>query len=87
MDHWETTVACVDCAHPIPTRDFVNWGTQAMWKTTACKGCGSTVTYPSAPDGSLDTSHAPIGRGVHGTTRAAREMEVLASRPTLEQQG
>jgi len=86
MDHHSsTTVNCPDCAHPVPIGDFVDWGAQTMFKTNACAKCGSTVTYPSAPDGSLDTTHAPIGRGVHGTTRTAREREVLVSRPSLEQ--
>ena len=82
MDRSTTTVNCPDCTRPIPLNDFVNWGAQTMFKTTACPGCDTTVTYPSAPDGSLNITRSPIGRGMHGTTRAAREMEVLASRPT-----
>lgn len=86
MDRSADTVNCPDCAHPIPHADFGNWGAQTMFKTTRCTECGSTVTYPSAPDGTLDTTRAPVGRGVHGTTRATRETEVLLSRPALEQQ-
>lgn len=85
MDRSITTVDCPDCAHPIPLEDFVNWGTQTIFKSTACTECKTTVTYPSLPDGSLDIARSPIGRGVHGTTRAAREMEVLASRPAMGQ--
>ena len=85
MDHSITTVDCPDCAHPIPLEDFVNWGTQTMFKSTRCTECKSTVTYPDSPDGSLDITHSPIGRGVHGSTRAARETEVLASRPAVGQ--
>lgn len=86
MDRSKATVDCLDCAHPIPLDAFVAWGAQQILKTTACSECGSTVTYPSRPDGSLDTTRAPVGRGVHGTTREARAMEVLLSRPNLELQ-
>jgi endogenous inhibitor of DNA gyrase (YacG/DUF329 family) len=86
MDRSTATVECPDCAHPIPLGDFANWGTQAMFKSTVCAACGTAVTYPSSPDGSLDTSRAPIGRGVHGTSREARATEVLASRPLMERQ-
>jgi ribosomal protein S27E len=81
-----TTVDCPDCAHPMVLSEFLIWGAQGTLKTLACAECGSTVTYPTAPDGALDVSHAPIGRAVHGTTREERAMETLASRPTLEQQ-
>jgi hypothetical protein len=86
MDRTNSTVDCTDCAHPIPLADFVDWGAQSVFKTTACTRCGTTVTYPSASDGSLVTTGAPIGRGAHGTTRESRGMEVLVSRPALEQQ-
>jgi endogenous inhibitor of DNA gyrase (YacG/DUF329 family) len=85
MDRSITTVDCPDCAHPIPLEDFLDWGTQTMFKSTACTECKTTVTYPSLPDGSLDITRSPIGRGAHGMTRAAREMEVLASRPAMGQ--
>jgi hypothetical protein len=82
-----TTVDCPDCAHPMMLREFLVWGAQGTLKSLGCVECGSTVTYPSAPDGSLDISHAPIGRAVHGATREERALETLASRPTLEQLG
>lgn len=79
-----TTVNCPDCAHPLRLSEFTPWG-EANLKCIVCAECGSAVTYPTSPDGSVDVSRAPIGRGVHGTTREARESEVLVSRPTLEQ--
>lgn len=82
-----STVNCPDCAHPMALSEFLIWGTQHSLKTLTCADCGSTVTYPTGADGSLDISHAPIGRAVHGTTREERAMETLASRPALEEQG
>jgi hypothetical protein len=84
MDRSTATIDCPDCAHPIPRADFVNWGTQTMFKSTSCTECSTTVTYPSTPDGALDTTGAPIGRGVHGTDRESRATEFLVSRPSLE---
>jgi hypothetical protein len=80
-----TTVNCPDCAHPLVLSEFTLWGAQANLKSIVCGECGSPVTYPTSPDGSLDVTGAPIGRGVHGTTREERLSEVLLSRPTLEQ--
>lgn len=81
------TVGCPDCAHPMVRAEFVSWGAQSSLRSLACAECGTTVTYPTSPDGSLDVSHAPVGRAVHGTTREERASETLASRPALEQQG
>ena len=78
------TVNCPDCAHPLRLSEFTPWG-EANLKSIVCSECSSAVTYPTSPDGSVDISSAPIGRGVHGTTREARGAEVLVSRPTLEQ--
>ena len=69
----------------MPMAEFSIWGAQLVLKSATCACCGSTVTYPMAADGSLDTTHAPIGRAPHGTTREARATEVLASRPRLEE--
>ena len=86
MDPSTDTVACPDCASPMALGTFVPWAAQTMLKSASCPDCGSTVTFPTWPDGSVDTTRAPIGTGLHGTTREAREMEVLVSRPRLEQQ-
>ena len=80
-----TTVDCPDCAAPLILAEFSAWGASANFVSIVCGGCGSTVTYPTTWDGAVDVSGAPIGRGVHGTTREARESEVLLSRPTLEE--
>jgi len=85
MDPSTATVNCPDCAQPIPLDGFADWGAQTMFKSAVCPGCETTVTYPSTSDGLVDVTRAPIGRGVHGTTRASRETEVLASRPTTGQ--
>lgn len=80
-----TTVDCPDCAHPLILSEFTSWGAQTNFKSIVCGQCSSPVTYPTSPDGSIQVTRAPIGRGVHGTSREAREGEVLLSRPTLEQ--
>ena len=83
MDPVTATVDCPDCSHPVLLRDFVTWGAQVILKTASCGDCGSTITFPTAHDGSIDTTHAAVGRAVHGTTREARELETLASRPSV----
>ena len=80
------TVKCPDCAHPLVLAEFRPWAAQTFFKSIVCGQCGSTVTFPSYPDGSVNATGPPFGRGVHGTTREARGMEVLLSRPQLEQQ-
>jgi len=85
MDHATTTTKCPDCPRLLPLDEFVLWGAHTEFKTIVCPGCGSTVTFATSADGSVDTSHAPLGRGVHGTTREGRQLETLLSRPRLEQ--
>jgi hypothetical protein len=65
----------------MPDASFVLWGRQAFLVTASCPSCGSTVTYPTHADGTVNGQADALGNGRHGASREEREREGLVSRP------